>query len=74
MYRIKDRYLIHQLNNTAMTTTMNQIITEKAVELTIMDAIAKGHTNPSELAAYMKSNIFKTACANYKRLLRDLSQ
>jgi len=56
-----------------MTSTMNQIITEKAIELTIMDAIEKGHTNPSELAAYMQSNIFKKTCANYKKLLKDLS-
>lgn len=57
-----------------MTFKMNQIITEKAVELTIMDAIAKGHINHSELSAYMKSNIFKKACKNYKTLLKGLAQ
>lgn len=50
-------------------TTSNNTITEKAIELVIMDAIEKGHTKANELAEYMKSNIFAHAVKNYKRML-----
>jgi hypothetical protein len=43
--------------------------TEKAIELTIIDAIEKGHTEPAELIAYMESETFKTAALNYRSLL-----
>ena len=52
-----------------MTTLSNQTITEKAIQLVIMDAIEKGHTNMNELKSYMKTGVFFKAVSNYKALI-----
>jgi hypothetical protein len=49
-----------------MTQAISQATkTELAIQMVIMDAIEKGHTNPSELAAYMESEVFERAVGNY---------
>jgi len=50
-------------------TTTTQI--QKAIQLVIMDAISKGHTNPSELTAYMASKTFDAAVKNYIKLFNE---
>ena len=53
-------------NGTIMTQAISQATkTELAIQMVIMDAIEKGHTNPSELAAYMESEVFERAVGNY---------
>ncbi len=45
---------------------------ETAIKMVILDAIEKGHTDPSELAAYMKTDIFKNAVLRYLDMLNTL--
>lgn len=40
--------------------------TELAIQIVIMDAIEKGHTNENEIIQYMKSDVFDKAVSNYK--------
>lgn len=51
------------------TTISNETKTELAVKMVIIDAIEKGHINPSELAEYMESEVFKNSVANYKSMM-----
>jgi hypothetical protein len=44
---------------------MKELFTKKAIELVIMDAIEKGHTEKNELMEYMKSAEFNRAVSNY---------
>jgi hypothetical protein len=39
--------------------------TQAAIQMVIMDAMEKGHTNASELMGYMKSETFEKAVQNY---------
>jgi len=43
---------------------------EIAIQMVIMDAIEKGHTNTSELCEYMKSDVFMSAVRNYINLMQ----
>jgi len=49
---------------------MEKAILTKAVEMTILDAIEKGHTNSAELIEYMKSATFEKAVKNYVELIK----
>ena len=40
-----------------------------AIQLVIMDAIEKGHTNKQELIAYMSSEVFEKAVNSYVSLI-----
>lgn len=42
-----------------------ELATEKAIQMVIMDAIEKGHTDKNELVAYMQSEVFENAVQNY---------
>jgi len=48
-----------------MTNLSENTKIQTAVQMVIMDAIEKGHTNPSELIEYMKSEVFENAVKNY---------
>ena len=48
-----------------MRNLSNETKTEVAIQMVIMDAIEKGHTNKNELIDYMKSEVFETAVRNY---------
>jgi hypothetical protein len=50
-------------------TLSTQTKTQTAIQMVIMDAIEKGHTNANELIDYMKSEVFETAVNNYISLL-----
>lgn len=52
-----------------MKNLTNTTKTEVAIQLVIMDAIEKGHTNANELAEYMKSLTFEKAVKNYLSLI-----
>jgi hypothetical protein len=53
-----------------MTNTLStQTKTQTAIQMVIMDAIEKGHTNANELIDYMKSEVFETAVKNYISML-----
>jgi hypothetical protein len=54
-----------------MKYVSNETISEKAIQLTIMDAIEKGHTNIKELQEYMTSDVFLNSVSNYKTLLNQ---
>ena len=43
---------------------------QAAIQMVIMDAIEKGHTNPAELCEYMKSEVFMKAVSNYINLMQ----
>ncbi len=43
---------------------------EMAIQMVIMDAIEKGHTNTDELCEYMKSEVFMSAVENYITLMK----
>ena len=45
--------------------------TQTAIQMVIMDAIEKGHTNTNELIDYMKSNVFEKAVKNYISILNE---
>lgn len=51
-----------------MTT---EFIAKKAVEMTILDAIAKGCTTASDAVEYMKTKHFKSAAKRYVSLLEE---
>jgi len=50
---------------------MNELFTKKAIELVIMDAIERGHTNKDDLIKYMDSDVFKDGVANYASMLEQ---
>ena len=52
------------LSNATKTTT--------AIQLTVMDAIEKGHTNADELIEYMKTETFGKAVKTYVSLMTNL--
>ena len=63
-------YLSHQIiittkNNNNMKNLSNETKTQTAIQIVIMDAIEKGHTNANELIEYMKSEVFEKAVKNY---------
>lgn len=66
----KVSYIYIHLNETTMTTLTNTTKTEAAIQMVIMDAIEKGHTNTSELVEYMKSLVFENAVKNYLSLMK----
>ena len=54
-----------------MKNLTEQSKTEYAIQLVIMDAIEKGHTNVSELTDYMKSETFEKSVKNYINLFNE---
>ncbi len=46
--------------------------TEKALQMVIMDAIEKGHTNTNELIEYMASDVCKKAVQRYINLFEEI--
>lgn len=52
-----------------MTTLIKTSKTEIAIQMVIMDAIEKGHTNTNELIEYMKSEVFAKAVKGYLQLM-----
>lgn len=48
-----------------MKTLTNETKTQVAIQMVILDAIEKGHTNQAELIDYMKSEVFENAVKNY---------
>jgi hypothetical protein len=46
--------------------------TQAAIQMVIMDAIEKGHTNSNELIEYMKSEVFANAVKNYVLMFNAL--
>ena len=44
---------------------------QAAVQMVIMDAIEKGHTNSNELIQYMKSDVFEKAVKAYLSFLNE---
>jgi hypothetical protein len=45
--------------------------TQAAIQMVIMDAIEKGHTNSNELIEYMKSEVFENAVKNYVLMFNE---
>ena len=54
-----------------MKDLSNKTKMQVAVQMVIMDAIEKGHTNANELIEYMKSEVFEKAVKNYLVLLEN---
>jgi len=52
-----------------MKNLSNKTKTQTAIQMVIMDAIEKGHTNADDLIYYMKSEVFEKAVANYISML-----
>jgi hypothetical protein len=50
----------------------NELATKKAIEMTILDAIEKGHLGKNKLMEYMKSKTFETSVVGYKKLLKTI--
>ena len=50
-----------------------ELATEKAIQIVIMDAIEKGHTDKNELIAYMQSDAFLFFFINYVALFNQAS-
>ena len=57
---------------TSIMTTSDNTKMQLAVQMVIMDAIEKGHTNSSELIAYMQSDVFATAAKSYFEMLNKI--
>jgi len=43
-----------------------------SIQLVVMDAMEKGHTNTDELIEYMKTDIFKKSVESYVRIMDEL--
>ncbi len=54
-----------------MKTLSNETKTQNAIQMVIMDAIEKGHTNTKELIEYMNSKVFSTAVNNYISMFNE---
>jgi hypothetical protein len=54
-----------------MKNLSNQIKTQAAMQMVIMDAIEKGHTKANELIAYMKSKVFEKSVKNYIKMFNE---
>lgn len=54
-----------------MKNLSNETKIQAAIQMVIMDAIEKGHTNASQLIEYMKSDVFEKAVANYVSMLNE---
>ena len=54
-----------------MKNLSNETKTQTAIQMVIMDAIEKGHTNSNELIEYMKSEVFEKAVKNYINLFNN---
>ena len=52
-----------------MANLSNEKRTEIAINMVILDAIEKGHTNTQELISYMKSKVFDEAVKNYIKII-----
>ena len=53
-------------------TASNNSKMQLAVQMIIMDAIEKGHTNSNELIDYMQSDVFATAAKSYFEMLNQI--
>ena len=72
-------YVTHGCIFTLSITTKKDIMklsietkTEKALQMVIMDAIEKGHTNTNELIEYMASDVCKKAVQRYINLFEEI--
>jgi hypothetical protein len=45
---------------------------QTAIQIVIMDAIERGHTNPSELIKYMKSKTFEKAVKSCLLMMEEI--
>ena len=61
-----------QQNLHKIMKTSNNSKMQLAVQMVIMDAIEKGHTNSNELIAYMQSDVFATAAKSYFEMLNQI--
>jgi|688.fasta_scaffold116117_1 hypothetical protein len=50
---------------------MEKMLTEKAAEMVIMDALEKGKSK-EEVIAYMKSQVFADAVSRYVKMFEEL--
>ena len=71
--------LHYQTNKNIYTQNLHKIMTasnnskmQLAVQMVIMDAIEKGHTNSNELIDYMQSDVFATAAKSYFEMLNQI--
>ena len=55
-----------------MKTLSNETKTQNAIQMVIMDAIEKGHTNTNELIEYMASDVCKKAVQRYINLFEEI--
>ena len=62
----------HKQNLRKIMKTSNNSKMQLAVQMVIMDAIEKGHTNSNELIAYMQSDVFATAAKSYFEMLNQI--
>lgn len=62
----------HKQNLHKIMKTSNNSKMQLAVQMVIMDAIEKGHTNSNELIAYMQSDVFATAAKSYFEMLNQI--
>jgi hypothetical protein len=61
----------NNLKNKKMKNLSNETKTQTAIQMVIMDAIEKGHTNANELIEYMKSEVFEKAVKNYISMFNE---
>lgn len=56
---------------TAFKTATDKTKAEAAVQMVIMDAMAKGHTDKNDIIAYMQSETFENAVKRYIDLMNE---
>jgi len=66
-----NKFLTNKKNQRIMTASNNSKM-QLAVQMVIMDAIEKGHTNSNELIDYMQSDVFATAAKSYFEMLNQI--
>ena len=67
----KSIYFVLTKTNNKMENLSIETKTQAAIQMVIMDAIEKGHTNSAELISYMKSEVFGKAVKNYVELFNQ---
>ena len=55
-----------------MTNSVTAQTAQLAIDMVIMDAIAKGQTNPADFVRYMNTTIFDNAVKRYLLMIEEM--
>ena len=72
LYRQESKSNNKQKNETMTNSGVTASSAQTAIQIVIMDAIERGHTNPSELIKYMKTETFEKAVKSCLLIMEEV--